>query len=69
MIDREDRAVFTQELQQRRRGRRRLASEKVWTSVHLDVDVFAALCSRARLGRKSLHAFLCDALASQIQTR
>lgn len=63
MIEREHRAVFTEQLQQRRRGRPRTAAPQVRTSVMLPTEVYDALCRRAHVERKSLHALLCQALS------
>jgi hypothetical protein len=67
MIEREHRAVFTEQLQQRRRGRPRSASPRVPTRVELPADVFDALCRRAMQERKSLHAFLRESLESVVR--
>jgi hypothetical protein len=70
MIEREHRAVFTEQLQQRRRGRGRPrnAAPRVSTRVELPADVFDALCRRASEERKSLHAFLRESLESQVRS-
>lgn len=58
-----DRAVFADELRQRR-GRPRSAMPTVQTSVKLPEDVYDALCRRALESRQSVHALLREALAS-----
>lgn len=62
MITRADRAVFTQEIRIRRRGRPKSAEAIVVTSVKLPANVYDALCRRAMLERRSLHAVMKDVL-------
>jgi hypothetical protein len=69
VIEREDRAVFAQELQRRRRGRGRprSAAPKVRITVDLPEDVFDALCRDAVLRRTSLHALLRETLSTRVR--
>lgn len=53
MIEREDRAVFSEQLRERRRrGRPRVANQMVPLSICLPADVLAAYCQRAREQRE-----------------
>lgn len=61
IIDRDDRAVFTEQLRRRRGGRPR-GVVTVPTSVKLPAPVFDALCRRATLDGESLHATMRKAL-------
>ncbi len=63
MIEREQRAVFTEQLR-RRRGRPRRMTPIVITSIRLPEDVYDALCRRALLERQSVHALLRAAVQS-----
>lgn len=63
IVTREDRAVFTHELQDRRqRGRPRLHT--IATSVKLTEPVFDALCRKAQRNGDSLHKTMREALAA-----
>ncbi len=62
MIEREHRAVFTEQL--RHRGRPRRMTPIVITSIRLPEDVYDALCRRALLERQSVHALLRAAVRS-----
>jgi hypothetical protein len=63
MITRADRDVFTHEIRvRRRRGRPKSAEAIVVTSVKLPANVYDALCRRAMLERRSLHAVMKDVL-------
>lgn len=62
MIDREHRAVFTEQLRHRR-GRPRRDTPIVITSIRLPADLYDALCRRALLERQSVHAELRAAVA------
>jgi hypothetical protein len=69
MIEREHRAVFTEQLQQRRRrGRPRRSVPIVVTSVKLPQDVYDALCVRALRERESIHSLVRQALTSYVLT-
>lgn len=67
-IDREDRAVFSEQLQQRRRGRPRTAVPKVQVTLDLPEDVYDAFCRRTSVERVSLHALLCNVLISRVRS-
>lgn len=63
IIEREDRAVFSEQLAQRRhRGRPRLHT--ISTSVKLTEPVFDALCREAQRNGDSLHKTMREALAA-----
>ncbi|OFW05656.1 MAG: hypothetical protein A3H96_11385 [Acidobacteria bacterium RIFCSPLOWO2_02_FULL_67_36] len=66
MIERDHRAVFTEQLRHRRRGRPRSATPKITTSVKLPEDVYDAFCRRALVERQSVHALLNEAIASYV---
>ena len=67
IIDREDRAVFTHELVNRRlRGRPRVAIPMVRTSVRLPASVFDACCKEALASGRSLAAVVREAVAERI---
>jgi len=68
IIDREDRAVFTHQLVNRRRGRPRATVPTVPTSVKLPAPVFDALCRQAERHGESLHATMLEALKSYVTT-
>jgi hypothetical protein len=65
MIERDHRAVFSEQLRQRRRGRPRCAAPKVRLSVRVPQDVFDSLCGLASERRAPLHAFVEQALTSR----
>lgn len=55
IIDRDDRAVFTEELcNRRRRGRPRVETPMVRTSVRLPEPLFDACCRTARISGQSV---------------
>ncbi len=65
MIEREHRAIFTEQLRQRRgRGRPRSASPKVITAVRLPEDVYDALSRLSLAERRSIHALMQAAIES-----
>lgn len=69
MIDREDRAVFSEQLQQRRRGRPRCSAPSVVISVRLPEDVYDALCRLALQERAALPVLVRQALATRVRAR
>ena len=62
IIEREDRAVFSHQLTQRRRGRPRAAVPTVVTSVKVPAPVYDALCRFAHRHDTSVHAAMRQAL-------
>ena len=63
MIEREHRAVFTEQLRHRR-GRPRRLTPIVVTSVRLPEDLYDALCRRALVDRQSVLELVRRAVAS-----
>lgn len=69
LIDVADRAVFTHQLQhRRRRGRPRVAVPMVRTSVRLPEPVFDAACKRASDEGVSLPAVVRETLARELMS-
>lgn len=64
MITREHRAVFSDELRQRRRGRPRAAVPMVSTTFRLPEPVYDALCRLAMQRRQPMQALLRDVLST-----
>jgi hypothetical protein len=64
IIDRDDRAVFSEQLSNRRHRGRPRAVPTVATSVKLPEPVYDALCRHAQREGESLHATMRKALES-----
>lgn len=62
MIPREHRAVFEDQLQQRRRGRPRGIGDKVSTGLYISGAVYRVYYEKAKRERRSLNDVLSEAL-------
>lgn len=62
IIDREDRAVFTHQLVNHRRGRPRAAVPPVVTSIKVPAPVYDAICRLALRSGTSVHATMRQAI-------
>jgi hypothetical protein len=65
IIDREDRAVFSRQLSNRRRGRPRAAVPTISTTVRLPQPLFDAYCREAIASGRSLPEVVREALARE----
>lgn len=66
IISPENRAVFTDQLAHRRRGRPRMAEPMVRTSIRLPAAVFDACCREALASGRSLPSVVREAVAAQV---